>query len=242
MKREYVKSYSKSLQKDMEMLVFGEVGKPVIFFPTRTARFFDYEDWRVIDALRPKIENEEIQVYCVDSVDTESLYNKGIPAAERIKRHAFFERYILAELVPYIKRKNTNPYFISAGCSLGAYHSTNIAFRYPQFFKKVVSMSGRYDLTLKLTYFDDLFDGYMDDNIYLNMPSKFIPNIKSPEALGMLRNLDITIAIGKEDAFINNNIELHEALLEKQIGHKFYLWDGEAHKAQYWREMVKLYF
>jgi len=62
-------------------------GEPVLFFPTRTARFYDYEDWKVIDALRKKIESGEIQVYCLASVDRESFYCRDIHPAERIIRY-----------------------------------------------------------------------------------------------------------------------------------------------------------
>ena len=44
MNREYHKWFSPSLGRDMELLIFGDAGEPVIFFPTRTAHFYDYED------------------------------------------------------------------------------------------------------------------------------------------------------------------------------------------------------
>ena len=44
MNREYHKWYSPSLSRDMELLVFGHAGLPVIVFPTSMGRFFDYEN------------------------------------------------------------------------------------------------------------------------------------------------------------------------------------------------------
>src|ERR1700683_1006266 len=99
MRREYHKWLSPHLSRDMELLVFGHGGDPVLFFPTRTARFFDYEDWQVIDALRKKIETGVIQVYCVDSVDRESFYARDVPPAERILRYLQYEKYILREVM-----------------------------------------------------------------------------------------------------------------------------------------------
>jgi len=241
-KREYFKWYSNHLQREMELLVFGSSGQPVILFPTRTARFYDYEDWRVVEAFKEKLLAGEIQLFCLDSSDQQSFYNKAIPPAERIIKHGHFEQYILQEVLPFIRSKNNNPHLISAGCSLGGYHAANIAFRYPLLFSKVVSMSGRYDLTLQLSYFNDLFDGYMDDHIYSHTPTKYLPYIFNPHSLELLRKLDITIVIGEDDAFLQNNNLLHQQLLDKQIPHKYYIWKGEAHKAQYWIQMVQLYF
>jgi len=241
-RRLYKKWYSPFLQHDMELLVFGFAGKPVLFFPTRTARFYDYEDWKVIDALQPKIDAGELQIFCVDSADKESFYNTSISPAERILKHNLFERYILQEVYPFIKTHNLNPYIISAGCSLGAYHAVNIAFRYPTMFSKVVGMSGRYDITIRLPYFEDLFDGYRDNHILYHMPTQYLPLIQSEALIQQLRKLEIIIAIGVEDAFLPNNQLLNEQLQSKQINHQFHLWKGEAHKAQYWSEMVQMYF
>ena len=54
MKREYHKGYSQELQRDMEALVFGHAGTPVLVFPTSGGRFFDCEDRGMMAALAPK--------------------------------------------------------------------------------------------------------------------------------------------------------------------------------------------
>jgi esterase/lipase superfamily enzyme len=240
MNREYYKSFSPVLQKDMEMLVFGHGGAAVIFFPTRTAHFYDYEDWKIIDAMKDKIENGFLQVFCVDSLDAESFYS-GLHPADKIKRHLDYENYILSEVLPFIRQKNDNSFLIAAGCSLGGYHAVNIAFRHPQLFNKVVGMSARYDLTISSPSFPDLFNGYFDETIYYNMPSRFIPNLTDAAILEDIRKLEISIAIGQDDPFFYNNQLLNQALTDKNIPHGFYIWEGEAHRPRYWRQMVQWY-
>lgn len=241
MERAYHKWFSPILQRDMELLVFGHSGKAVIFFPTRMARFYDYENWGVIGAMFDQIEAGELQVFCVDSIDAESFYNKAIPPAARIARHLQYEEYILKEIVPFIKELNPNNYIISAGCSMGAYHSVNIAFRHPHVFKKVVAMSGRYDLTIALPYYDDLFDSFHNEDIYFNMPRQYIPNLDDDDILDGIRQMDITIVIGRDDPFCPGNVLFDTQLWDKNIPHQFFIWDGNAHKPRFWRQMVKLY-
>ena len=60
--------------------------------------------------------------------------------------------------------------------------------------------------------------------------------------LELLRKLDITIVIGVEDAFLGNNTALSDALNAKKIPHKFFIWEGEAHRGIIWKEMISLYF
>jgi esterase/lipase superfamily enzyme len=241
MNREYYKWFSPHLQRDMELLIFGHGGDPVIFFPTRTARFYDYEDWQVIEALRRKIEAGYIQVYCVDSVDNESFYAKHLHPAERILRHLQYEKYILDEVIGLIQSRNPHSTAIAAGCSLGAWHAANVAFKYPHLFHKVVGLSGRYDLTVALDHFDDLFDGFRDQNIYFNMPSQYIPNLDATGLIQQLKALELIFVVGEKDIFLENNQSLSNALWSKSIWNALHLWDGESHKARYWRHMVQLY-
>ncbi|MGA8200629.1 MAG: esterase, partial [Candidatus Sulfotelmatobacter sp.] len=76
MNREYHKRYSQELNRDMEMLVFGHAGTPLLVFPTSMGKFFEYEDRGMIGVLAPQIDRGELQIFCTDAVDTESWYNK----------------------------------------------------------------------------------------------------------------------------------------------------------------------
>lgn len=239
MTREYYKWRSTFLNRDMELLVFGDAGTPVLMFPTRTARFYDYENWKIVAAVEDKINAGAMQLICVDSVDIESFYSHNTPA-EKMKRHRQYECYILYEVLPLIRYKNTNPLTV-AGCSFGGYHAVNIGFRYPDFFHKVVGMSARYDLTHSSPAFANLLEGPFNEDIYFNMPSMYIPNLTDEVMLGKLRKLKITIAIGELDPFLENNKKLDAALTEKGIKHDFFIWDGEAHRPRQWRQMVQLY-
>jgi len=242
MKRTYHKWYSSNLEKDMELLVFGHAGAKVLFFPPRMGRFYDYENWRVVAALETKIKNGELQLFCVDSVDLESFYNSFRHPGYRIYRHIQYEKYVLEEVLPLANLINLNPNIISAGCSLGAYHAVNIAMRHPTLFCKVVGMSGRYDLTQSKGYFQDLLSGYHNDFVYFNMPNQYLKNVTDSSLIRELKKMDIILAIGKEDSFLDSNYVLKNILEEKKIGYKLYEWDEEAHKARYWRKMVQIYF
>jgi len=241
MQREYWQWWSPALGRPMELLTFGHAGARVLFFPTRRARFFDYENWGVVEALRPRLESGGLQLYCVDSLDAESLYCKDKHPAERVRRHLQYERYLLEEVLPLSEHRNPHACLLAAGCSMGAFHAVNIAFRYPQLFAKVVGLSGRYDLTQSMGCFRDLFQGYVDQEVYLNTPNRFLPNLHDDFYLTHLRRLDIRLAIGADDAFCLDNHFLSEQLSAKGIGHQLHVWAGEAHAPADWQQMVQLY-
>ncbi len=241
MRREYHEWVSTALSRPMQLLVFGETGARVLFFPTRKARFYDYENWGVVEALRPKIEGGLLQLYCVDSLDAESLYCLAKSPAERIQRHLQYEQYILQEVLAMTQANNPDSVLIAAGCSMVAYHAVNLSFRHPHLFHKVVGMSGRYDLTQAMAAFPDLFQGYVDEEVYLNTPNRYIPNHADNFYLEQLRRLEITLAIGNEDAFLQDNLFLSEQLQSKGVSNQLHIWEGEAHNPLAWRHMVDLY-
>ncbi|OKS86900.1 esterase family protein [Mucilaginibacter polytrichastri] len=241
MNREYHKNYSISLQRDMEVLIFGHAGKAVLFFPPRMGRFYDYENWGIIAALNDRITSGELQIFCVDSIDVESFYNHNVHPAERINRHIEYEQYILNDVLPLIQLKNNSNYLEVAGCSMGAYHAVNLGLKHPALFNKVVGLSGRYDLTHEVRYFKDLFDGYHNDNIYFNMPLQFMANMGAGKILDAIAKLEIILAIGQTDPFLANNVDFSNLLWNKGVANQFYVWDNYAHQPRSWRQMVRLY-
>ena len=131
MKRVYNKWWSENLERDMELLVFGHAGAKVLVFSTRGGRFYEYENLRITDVLQSKIESGYLQLFCVDSIDAESFYCWWAHPKGRIERHLQYEAYILDEVLPFMHEKNSHEWVISHGCSLGAFHAANIAFRHP---------------------------------------------------------------------------------------------------------------
>ncbi|MGR8931423.1 MAG: esterase family protein [Gammaproteobacteria bacterium] len=241
MKREYHHWFSPRLGRNMEFLVFGHAGPKVLVFPTRDGRFYEYEDLRLVDTLKDKIQAGALQLYCVDSIDHETFYCFWCRPEHRIQRHIAFENYILNEIIPFMDAKNPHPDRIAHGCSLGAYHAANIAFRHPHLFNKLVAFSGRFDLTLEVEHFKDLLDGYYDDNVYYHMPSHFLPNLTCRKQLKLMRQMAITLVIGKEDPFLQNNREFTHILSGKKIPHAYHEWDSRAHQGYYWRQMARVY-
>lgn len=233
MHREYHKWYSPRLNREMELLVHGHAGARVLVFPTSQGRFFEYEDRGMVENLRESIEQGRLQLYCVDSVDAESFYCGWAEPVGRITRHLQYEEYLLNEVLPLSRQLNDNPFLMAHGCSFGAYHAVNIAFRHPHLFGRVLALSGKYDMT-------GFFGGYYDDNIYQNTPTHYLANVAGAQ-LQALQQMDIIIVAGAQDPNIANNRQLDQMLWDKGIWHAFRVWDGWSHDWPYWQQMVRQY-
>jgi esterase/lipase superfamily enzyme len=232
--REYHSWHSPSLNRNMEMLVFGHGGARVLVFPTSMGRFFEWEDRGMIGALGEHIERGWVQLYCVDSVDEESWYARWKDPGARAWRHMEYENYLLHEVLPLMSSRNPTQYMIVTGASFGAYHAMNFALRHPDITNRVIAMSGMYNV-------ERWAGDYRDDNLYYNCPCLYIPNESDEGRLTRLRQLDIIMAIGREDSNFENNRWLSGALWGKGIGNALREWDGWAHDWPWWLKMIQLY-
>src|SRR5438445_3302373 len=170
MNREYHKGYSSELNREMELLVFGHGGMPLLVFPTSEGRFFDYEDRGMIAILSPKIDRGELQVFCVDSVDAESWYNRQVHPRLRVLRHLQYERYLLHELLPFLHSKNSSSQLSLPGCSFGGYYAVNFSLKHPDRVTHCVSRGAAFDTLQLLNVYDD-------DESSFNCSPDFLPNM-----------------------------------------------------------------
>ena len=236
MNREYHKWFSPQLGREMELLVFGHAGMPMIVFPTSMGRFFDYENRKMIDAVGGKYENGELQAFCVDSVDAESWYNRSVHPSQRAARHVQYDQYLVDEVVPFVRARNASQELTVTGCSFGGYHSVNFALRHPDIATHCVSMGGAFDI-------HQFLDGYFDQNCYFNCPPDFLPNLTDEWFLDRYRRMKIVLATGETDMCLGENRRLAAIMAAKGLPHWLDVWgDGTGHDWPWWEQMARKFF
>jgi esterase/lipase superfamily enzyme len=236
MQVEYYNLWSVHLNQQMEFKVYGNRGKPVIVFPSQGGRFYEYEDFGMVGACQPYIADGKIQLITVDSIDNQSWVNWGIHPADRAIRHNQYDRYIIEELIPFVRQQNPYPgKLISTGCSMGAYHSAHFFFRHPEVFDTMIAISGLFRLNM-------FIGDTMDDNIYFNSPLAYLPNLTDPDLLDLFRQSDIIVCVGQgawEDPMLEDAYALKRILEDKQIPAWIDIWGYDVnHDWPWWRRMM----
>ena len=230
MKEDYIRWYSHSLGMDVEMLVYGHAGYPVIIFPTTMGRYYESKDFQLIESARWFVEQGLIQLYCPDSIDRYSWYNKSIHPADRVKNHDLYDRFIHDELVHNIRVQKSLPKVAVAGASFGGYHAANFAFRHPESVSHMFSMSGAFDIK-------SFVDGHYDNNVYFHNPVDYLPGSSHPE----LWNMNIVLGVGEWDICLDANQRLSQILASKGINHWYDLRRWAKHDWPIWRDMFPHY-
>jgi esterase/lipase superfamily enzyme len=236
MQRIYHTWHSPILGRDMELLEFGHQGCPILVFPTSMGRFYQYEDNGMIEAVRAKYEDGFLHAFCVDSVDSESWYNHAVPPADRVRRHVEYEKYLLTEVIPFIRARNDDPRLVVTGCSFGGFHSVNFALRHPDVVTHCIAMSGAYDLR-------SFLGGYYDQDFYFNQPLDFLPNLNDGWYWDRYQKMAMVLAVGEHDICLGDNLRLAEIMRAKSIPHYLDVWNSGAHHDwPWWRQMAVKFF
>src|SRR5690606_15391630 len=142
--------------------------------------------------------------------------------------------YLLNEVLPLSRQKNSNPFLITIGASFGAYHAMNFGLRHPDQVNRIIGLSGIYDIR-------GWTDGWSGEHVYFNNPMDFIDNENEWHRLEQLRRLDIVMAGGRDDRLTETARALSAKLWNKGIGNALREWDGWAHDWPYWERMVQHY-
>lgn len=221
----------------MELLQFGHGGIPMLVFPSSMGRFFEYEDRGMVQAMQWQLDTGQAMLFCVDSVDKESWYNKGIHPADRVRRHVQYEEYLLKEVLPLMRAKSGHHRVAVTGCSFGGYHCTNFALRHPECVHTCVSMSGAYDIK-------QFLGGYYDNDCYFNNPVDFVPNTQDAWYLDQYRReIRWVFGAGEHDICLEENRRISRIFDAKGIPHWFDFWGlGAVHDWPLWQLMSKKYF
>lgn len=240
MKITYYKEFSYCLNRDMEFQVYGHSGIPIVVFPAQNGRFYDFENFGMVDTVADKIENGLIQLFCVDSTDEEHYSDENGDNAYRSYMLEQYYYYISNEIVPRVREINgTNQKIMTTGCSLGASHAANIMLRRPDIFMGCIALSGYYD--------SDLFFGnYVDEYIYNNSPLKYLNGMPHDHPyIKMYNDSQIIICCGQgawEDEMIKSTHLMQETFERLNVHAWIDYWGYDVNHDWNWWQIQFPYF
>lgn len=237
MNREYRTIPSQTLGHPMELLVYGKTGKPVVVFPSQEGRFFDYENFGMIDTLAPFIQSGKIHVYCIDSLDHESWFSQKSPE-DRAKRAADYDWVVKNEVVPHILNDgHENAGLMAHGCSFGAFHTANFALRHPDAFDSGIALSGCYNIDFTL-------NGFSNPTVEEHNPIRYSGSLKNADQIRKLQENLLIVCSGQgawED-WTGEAMHMCSNLHEAKVPVLLDLWGHDVnHDWPWWKKMI-IYF
>jgi len=238
MHREHHRWFSHRLGRDMDVLVYGHYGAPLVAFPTSGGDHREYEGQGMIDALAHHIDSGRVKLFCVATVNHESWYNKQAHPRHRSYMQAMYDAYLAFEVAPFVQDhcQTQGIAITTTGSSLGAYHAANTLLKHPDRFRRCLALSGVYDIRR-------FMDGDYDDNFYFNNPVDYMAGLSDPWYIESLRGCDIRLVTGHgawEDS--GPTYRLAEILRGKGIPCSVDDWGADGgHDWPYWKRQMNEY-
>ncbi len=220
------------------ILAYGDWGRPLLAFPAQQGNRYEWEERGMVDALAPLIEAGRVKLYCVDSWDSGSWFDDGIPIEERARRAAAFDDWLLGHAVPSIHRDCRGPQAIAlTGTSFGAFHAANLALRHADRFPLALCLSGVYDV-------ERVGWGEPGDAVYFQNPLAYVQNLHGDHLDWLRAQIHLVLVVGlgawEDSTGARESTErLASILAGKGIPHELDVWgEDAAHDWPAWRAQI----
>ncbi len=225
---------SRDLDADLDVIVYGTTGRPVIAFPTFDFSAGSWETGGMVDVLGDLIESGAIQLFCVDSVDDRGWYARHSDLDYRSENQLAYLKFVSGELLRFVKKTSASKAKpILAGCGAGATNATAALLREPKLWGGLLALSGAYDARF-------YSDGATDADWLACSPIDLIASL-SDARLRTLRKVPMAFVCGQaaDERGIGTQRQLAAAFAEREIEATFEYWGYDVdHSWHWWQEMA----
>lgn len=224
------------LDTEMTLTRWGEVGTPVLVFPTAGADAAEIEREGLVQALGMLMADGRIKVYSIDCVAGRGWLSGNDPLRAASLQNRF-DAAVRSEVVPRIwgDCRSEGLEIVSAGAGFGAFNALEVLCRHPDVFSAAVAMSGKFDLTPWL-------NGAWSDDFYFSSPLHYLPGLGAGVQLDRLRDRFVLLATGTGAS--ENPGEswwMADVLGAKRIPNRVDNWPGWNHEWSTWQAMLPGY-
>ena len=235
--------WSDRLEQEVNVVRWGEVGVPLLMFPTAAGDAEEIERFLVIDTVADYLTDGRLKVYSCDSVAGRAMRGQEGTPEHRMRVLNRFQDFVGYEFVPWIQDDCNDPSIdvMAAGSSIGAFHALAMLCRFPDAFSHALCMSGTYDLERFLKHETGIQAGITED-FYRASPLHYLPDLTG-ETLDRLRERFVLFASGRGRAEdIDESWRMASRLAGKGVPNRVDDWGEDWHHDwPTWRNMLVQY-
>ncbi len=184
---------SERLGQELTLVRWGEVGTPVLIFPTAGGDAEEIERFHLVTVASEFLAAGAIKIYSVDSLAGRHWFtqDKSTMGGARVQQQ--FDAALYYEVLPAIRQDCGDEAIeiVTAGASLGAYNALAFLCRHPKACSAAICLSGTYGL-------EKFLDGPVTPDYYEISPLHFVPDLdEEGEQLARLRQRFALMAHGE---------------------------------------------
>jgi esterase/lipase superfamily enzyme len=208
-----------------QVVVHGHWGRPVLVFASEGGSAWDYAENGMVDAVRWLVDAGRVKLYCVDSADAFTWSDRSVPLEERARRHDLYERWLLEQVVAFIREDcGGRTDVLATGCSLGAFHAANLVLRHADLASQALCLSGSYDPSEWSAW------GERGVAAYFHNPTDYVANLQGGHLDWLRTTVFLVLVVGQGSWEVDPTRALPSTrrfaglLAEKGIPHELDVW------------------
>ena len=185
--------WSDRIEQEIVLVRWGEIGTPVLLFPTAGGDAEEAERFGMVDAVAPLIAAGRVKIYSIDSVAGKALLEGGSSHEHCSSIMNRWHDAVYHEVVPAIQSdcRSAAIEIVAAGASIGAFNACAALCRHPDAFSAAICMSGTFDLVPMMPM------GLYTEDFYFASPLHFLPGLGAGPQLACLRSRSVLLAYGQ---------------------------------------------
>lgn len=200
--------------KDFDLVVYGSTGRPAIAFPEGDSSCLSWENNGMVDAVADLVDAGKVQLFCVDTSDSESWHAHGALREYRLENLEGFFAFVEGELATFIKKvSGPKELPLVLGAGMGALNATIAMLRRPKDYSGLLALSGTYDV-------HQLIEGELDEPWRAFSPFDLLADLTSRKAEAtLLRERQLAFVCGQSDSETGADTQrqLDAAMAERDV-------------------------
>ena len=200
--------------KDFDLVVYGSTGRPAIAFPEGDSSCLSWENNGMVDAVADLVDAGKVQLFCVDTSDSESWHAHGALREYRLENLEGFFAFVEGELATFIKKvSGPKELPLVLGAGMGALNATIAMLRRPKDYSGLLALSGTYDV-------HQLIEGDLDEPWRAFSPFDLLADLTSRKAEAtLLRERQLAFVCGQHgsETGADTQRQLDAAMAERDV-------------------------
>jgi len=239
MTKESTTWYSQRIDHDITLVRWGELGTPVLVFPTAGGDAEEIERFHLVTACSEHLAQQRVKLYSVDSLAGRFWLTDAKDTDRGARIQNAYDSMLYHEVLPAIRQdcQNDEIEIVTTGASLGAFNALAFLCRHPDACKTAICMSGTYGL-------EKFLQGPVTEDLHYSSPLHFVPGLdEHGDHLRKLRERFVLLTHGEgewEDP--NESWRVANTLGGRDIPNRVDSWGTDyRHDWVTWRDMLPKY-
>lgn len=223
--------HAEKLGRNLDLVVYGSAGKPVVAFPEGGTQCTTWENAGMVELLLPMIEAGDIQLICVESMDGSTWHGANLDDYYRLMNLEGYLDFVTGELLAFVRETlGSKELPLLCGAGTGATNAALAFVKHPELFGGLLAMSGNYNI--RNFAVRELNDEWLGLSAVDVLGRAVQDEVQKAALIG--KPIAFVVGQAEDDAELATQHEMEAACAVLGLDATFEYWGTDVNKDWYW--------